>query len=130
MPPSRWIYKKPIKCEFLSAISSHWLTARKLILFVQSIYMICHAEKFLLSLIPKSGQQMHPNWVVFRIIQSCSGREHTYNSRIMTFNTMLEPIRMIPLLVNQFQVMLKNNAFLFLSLPSSQNHFLTSAKGL
>ena len=28
---------------------------------MQSIYMICHAEKFLLSLTPKSGQQMHPS---------------------------------------------------------------------
>ena len=28
---------------------------------MQSIYMICHAEKILLSLTPMSGHQMHPN---------------------------------------------------------------------
>ena len=48
------------KKKFLNAISSQWLTARKLNFFVLLFCMICHAEKNLLSLTPMSGHQMHP----------------------------------------------------------------------
>ena len=61
MPPHVKFIKKLIKCKFFKSEVLDQTNNQEANFFVQSVYMICHAEKNQLSLTPMQGQEMHPN---------------------------------------------------------------------